>query len=186
MIWLLAHERSEKFGEIEFFVPVAPHPQGRGRASAKALRGADGQMKRNDKGDPIFIGHVHSPQENAPAADHIRFAFMWQLGIPDPTMIRPLEIKNSLPWDGTIRLRARFLVKKTGSDWEGRDPLKRPDMDNYLKMLQDALNGYAWIDDDQVCGAVVEKGINVRPGTIVVIEFWREVPKTTRTKGRGL
>ena len=33
----------------------------------------------------------------------------------------------------------------------------KPDIDNYAKSVLDALNGHAWLDDDQVIGLVAHK-----------------------------
>lgn len=37
--------------------------------------------------------------------------------------------------------------------------IKKPDADNILKAVLDALNKWAWFDDAQVCGATVEKWV---------------------------
>ena len=36
-------------------------------------------------------------------------------------------------------------------------PTSRPDVDNQIKTVLDALNGYAYIDDSQVCDLIVSK-----------------------------
>ncbi len=49
---------------------------------------------------------------------------------------------------------------------------KRPDMDNCLKMIGDALNGIAWADDSQICETHVRKfyhEIGLGPRTDVTI-----------------
>lgn len=42
-------------------------------------------------------------------------------------------------------------------------PHVRPDLDNYLKQLFDAMNGIVWLDDGQVCGTLVWKVYDERP-----------------------
>jgi Holliday junction resolvase RusA-like endonuclease len=48
-------------------------------------------------------------------------------------------------------------------------PAKKPDCDNQLKAILDALNGVAWKDDAQVVEAKISKFYAERPGA--VIEF---------------
>ncbi|OFZ54954.1 MAG: hypothetical protein A2428_03005 [Bdellovibrionales bacterium RIFOXYC1_FULL_54_43] len=52
--------------------------------------------------------------------------------------------------DGPLRLTARFFLrppKKRKFD----QPAVRPDLDNYIKALKDALNLIIWTDDSRVC-----------------------------------
>lgn len=57
----------------------------------------------------------------------------------------------------TLRIIARYLPPKSVSKkrkldmLEGRElPLKKPDMDNIVKVVADALNGVAYHDDTQI------------------------------------
>jgi len=63
------------------------------------------------------------------------------------------------PVDKPIRLKAVFTLgvptswtaKKTAAAYKGEiPPTVKPDADNLLKGLMDALNGIAWVDDKQV------------------------------------
>lgn len=55
-------------------------------------------------------------------------------------------------------------------------PVTRPDIDNYAKLVLDALNGFVWNDDSQVTELHAEKLYALaEPGTSVRVE---------RTKGR--
>jgi Holliday junction resolvase RusA-like endonuclease len=42
-------------------------------------------------------------------------------------------------------------------------PTKKPDIDNIVKVVADALNGIAYADDKQIVSLVVEKYYSVRP-----------------------
>ena len=53
-------------------------------------------------------------------------------------------------------------------------PVQRPDLDNYLKTLLDALNKYAYVDDSQITQFVVNKRF-APEGTPPRIEFILEV-----------
>ena len=48
--------------------------------------------------------------------------------------------------------------------------ITRPDIDNYCKLIFDALNGVFWKDDSQICHLVAVKKYSERPRTGIVIE----------------
>lgn len=48
-------------------------------------------------------------------------------------------------------------------------PTKRPDSDNVIKIILDALNGVAYHDDEQVCEVYFEKKYSENPEMIVRI-----------------
>lgn len=49
-------------------------------------------------------------------------------------------------------------------------PTTKPDGDNILKAICDALNGVAWKDDVQVCDFIIRKRYSMTPGVAVRIE----------------
>jgi len=51
-------------------------------------------------------------------------------------------------------------------------PTKKPDCDNVLKIIADALNGIAYKDDSQIVDARVQKFYSDNPRVEVVIEEW--------------
>ena len=51
-----------------------------------------------------------------------------------------------------------------------RMPTKKPDADNIAKMVCDALNGYAWVDDSQVTSLIVVKQYSETECVRVVIQ----------------
>lgn len=56
-------------------------------------------------------------------------------------------------------------------------PSTKPDCSNYLKGIEDALNGLIWRDDSQLVSVIVRKWYGVRPGTFIRIEpCGNEVP----------
>lgn len=42
-------------------------------------------------------------------------------------------------------------------------PTSRPDVDNYTKLVKDALNGYLWLDDSQVTDVIARKRYSDTP-----------------------
>ncbi|WP_205272537.1 RusA family crossover junction endodeoxyribonuclease [Lactococcus taiwanensis] len=56
-------------------------------------------------------------------------------------------------------------VKKNASvlDSESMPVIKKPDIDNLQKSVLDALNGYAWHDDNQISDIYARKRYSLRP-----------------------
>jgi Holliday junction resolvase RusA-like endonuclease len=64
------------------------------------------------------------------------------------------------PLRGPIRIDITIALSpvKTPKKWQGiRRPTTRPDIDNYLKTVLDALNGIVFVDDSQVVECNVRK-----------------------------
>lgn len=52
---------------------------------------------------------------------------------------------------------SRELAKSNPKYWAGRANLYTPDIDNVVKLVQDALNHVAWKDDKQITQITVKK-----------------------------
>jgi len=75
-------------------------------------------------------------------------------------LLQSLKTKPDKPIDGYIRLSLTVIRSplKSFRKWEkeiinsgGLLPnIKRPDLDNYFKLVKDAMNGVYWLDDSQV------------------------------------
>ena len=77
----------------------------------------------------------------------------------------------------TLRIVARFLPPNSASKafkkrmLEGEVfPLKKPDMDNIVKVVSDALNGVAYHDDTQVVLVVAKKAYSAMEGLDITVE----------------
>ena len=53
-------------------------------------------------------------------------------------------------------------------------PTRKPDCDNIIKIVCDALNGVAWRDDSQVVALTCQKKYGVEPAVHVVITDWSD------------
>ena len=70
----------------------------------------------------------------------------------------------------TVEVEAVYRQVKTN---KMEEPMLKPDVDNVAKVVLDALNGFAYIDDKQVVGLIVRKIWGEPEGLMVKVE---EVP----------
>lgn len=77
----------------------------------------------------------------------------------------------------TLRIVARFLPAKSVSKkrrlemLEGRElPLKKPDIDNIVKVVADALNCVAYHDDTQIAKVIAVKTYSAVEGLDITVE----------------
>lgn len=81
----------------------------------------------------------------------------------------------------TLRIVARFLPPKSKSKKIKQQmldgeilPLKKPDMDNIVKVVADALNGVAYHDDTQVALVIAKKAYSAVEGLDITVEEYKE------------
>jgi len=67
------------------------------------------------------------------------------------------------PLEGPLLLEVRFQLLKPKSVKRSH-PIVRPDLDNYLKAVKDAMNGILWKDDAQVVEMTAAKRYSDRAG----------------------
>jgi len=73
--------------------------------------------------------------------------------------------------DIPLKLSADFVVPKPKSaPRKRRYPVTRPDLDQYLKLLMDALNKYLWEDDSQVVAVCATKRYGELPSIGLEVE----------------
>lgn len=65
------------------------------------------------------------------------------------------------------------LSKKKKAEIDGGFCLKKPDIDNYVKLICDALNGIAWEDDNEVAEVYAVKRYSNNPRTEVSIYYYQ-------------
>lgn len=106
--------------------------------------------KVRGKGRPRFTrgGHVYTPKGTRDYERAIREAFENAPGRPPEPFSGPIDV--------TI-VTSRQLPKSTPKSVIREPDTHKPDADNVAKIVLDALNGVAWLDDAQVTSLTVVK-----------------------------
>jgi len=73
------------------------------------------------------------------------------------------ELYKGEPLVGPLKLSVIFFVKKPKKPKCLR-PITRPDLDNYIKSINDSLNNILWIDDSQICEIRAKKSYSKSGG----------------------
>lgn len=82
------------------------------------------------------------------------------------------------PFDGPLEVRMEFYrpvqasisKKEQARRLSGvHRPTVKPDLSNYIKALEDGLNGIIWIDDNRIVQIVAEKKYSDRPRIVIEV-----------------
>lgn len=87
------------------------------------------------------------------------------------------------PWEGPVEMLVvcHYLAPK--DYWEGKACTRKPDLDNLLKLVGDALSGVAYRDDALIVKATVLKAYTQgQERTEVCLQFHEPVLKPKKTK----
>lgn len=112
---------------------IQGHLRGKGRQRTTVRRSKDGRAFAQQYADPETVSAEATVQSYA----------MTAMGE------RP-------PFEGPIVLKVEITKNHTAS-WSKRKKAEtvhvtgKPDLDNIIKLIGDALNGIVWIDDSQIC-----------------------------------
>lgn len=101
---------------------------------------------------------AYTPKSTQEAEARIRAAWIKEYG--------------TQPLDGALRMTVMFSmpIPKSRRDIKPGDMhTSRPDLDNLLKLVQDALNGIAYKDDSQLWSVTAHKSYDKEPETWVYI-----------------
>lgn len=133
---------------IQFTVYGEPVAQGRPRASTQG-----GFVK------------MYDPEKSKDYKQYVRLA----AGQHAPE--KPLEGPLSMVMIAYRPIPKSFSKKKAAAAERGEIlPVSKPDVDNYLKGVKDALKGIIWGDDSQVVDAFARKRYSARPRIEVKIK----------------
>jgi crossover junction endodeoxyribonuclease RusA len=82
------------------------------------------------------------------------------------------------PWEGPVTLSLDVAHATAEKDcWEGRFCKRKPDLDNVAKLIADALNGVAYLDDAQIVHMECVKRYAATSGIEVRLIFSQPVDK---------
>lgn len=80
----------------------------------------------------------------------------------------PLRLRVSI----TAPIPKSWTKKAKASALEGTLlPTGKPDLDNCLKLICDALNGIAWVDDKQIVSVTASKRYGAEPQTVLEVDL---------------
>lgn len=114
------------------------------------------------------LAHAYTPKRTKEFEDAIRFEFMRSTDEAMPIYKREQALKAEVVIGCTI---PKSYTKKKQALCRDRvlAPNKKPDIDNILKAVFDALNGYAFEDDCQITQVQSEKVYATEPFVEVTI-----------------
>ncbi|ONK21210.1 hypothetical protein BLX87_23055 [Bacillus sp. VT-16-64] len=133
---------------IEFTIPGEPVAQGRPRASTRngKVRMYDPAKSKNYKTFVQLVARQHAPK-------------------------KPLEGAVSMTVKIYRPMLKGFSMKRRNEAEAGLyRPITKPDNSNYLKGIEDALNGVIYHDDSQIVTSKVEKYYSYNPRVEIRVE----------------
>ena len=139
---------------VTFMVPGEPAGKGRPRFAIR---------KSRDGGS--FVS-VRTPDKTVVYENLIKIEYQQQTGrhrFPDDAMLEmEIEAFFCIPKGASKKRKAAMLTGDIR-------PTKKPDADNVLKAVADALNDIAYRDDTQLVDCIVHKYYDTEPRVIVTI-----------------
>lgn len=122
------------------------------------------------KGRVRFVrktGRTYTPDATAEAMERIRAAYVKAANGKSAPKGVPVYVEIS-----TYRQLPKSRPKKV----ESEPDVFKPDADNIAKLVLDALNGVAWVDDTQIVRLLVDKDDRTRdpglPHEVTGVEIW--------------
>lgn len=137
--------------EIEFTIPGIPVAKGRPKFSTHG-----GFIK------------AYTPAKTRNAENFVRKCFMEQIKdfkIPNKGPI-VLSISFYMPIPKSLSKKAKKILAE-----QNTHHIKKPDLDNLIKLVNDALNGVAWEDDGCIAYTQAAKYYSAIPSTFVRIVY---------------
>ena len=111
-----------------------------------------GKAQAKQRPRVLKTGITYTPKETVQAESFIKM--LAKQAMTSKPSTEPLQLCIQIK----RRIPKSFSDKKRSSALTGEiKPTTRPDIDNQVKLIKDALNGVCWIDDSQVCKLSAEK-----------------------------
>lgn len=125
-----------------------------------------GELRGKQRPRATRKGRIYTPAETRNAEAFIRLLAaeaMGDLGPLEGPVSLTVNIKVGIPLSFSKKMRAGALSGQVL-------PAKKPDIDNCVKSLCDAMNGIVFVDDKQITLLVAEKTYGEVAKTTVVVE----------------
>jgi Holliday junction resolvase RusA-like endonuclease len=106
-----------------------------------------------------FTNHIHSftPDKCTAYAEKVRLAAVRAIEAIDAKQNGPVKFMFE-KLTGPLELRIDFYRQRPKSAGKKQTwPTTRPDLSNYTKLIEDALNGLIWCDDSQIVVSILRK-----------------------------
>ena len=110
------------------------------------------------KARPKFTrtGHAYTPKKTKTYEEEVKFAFLSQTCEKMP--VYPKDVPLIVEATFAKSVPKSYTKKKREACLSGDMlPTSKPDIDNYLKAVLDAINGLAFEDDSQIVTTIAEK-----------------------------
>jgi Holliday junction resolvase RusA-like endonuclease len=112
------------------------------------------------------FARAYTPEQTVNAEAWVKQCCVDQVGAP--CLLGPLEVRVSI----SVGIPASWSKKRRQAALDGREmPTGKPDVDNSVKLLADALNGVLWKDDAQIVSLSVRKSYAEAPLTVLTAEL---------------
>ena len=134
--------------EFEFTVDIIPKGKERPRATNKG-----------------GFSHIYTPRSTMEYERKIAECFLESGGTVFEHKYIKISVKAYFPIPKNTRKSERLLLETDLVPYD-----KKPDVDNVVKSVMDALNNVAYIDDKQVVSLKAEKFYSKYPRLVIVIQ----------------
>lgn len=132
---------------MKFTIPGPP----KGKARPRVVRTKNGQSR------------AYTPEQTVAYENLVRFAYVTAGGkLMDGALVMVADAYFPIPKSASKKKHADMMIGKIR-------PTVKPDADNLLKVVADALNGIAYRDDACVVDAFVRKWYSIEPRVEVEI-----------------
>ena len=136
------------------------------------------------KGRPRFVpktGRAITPKDTEIYENLVKMEYGSQtkgFRFPDGSMLdMRIQAFYSVPKSASKKKRAAMLNGMAR-------PIKKPDMDNVVKIIADSLNGIAYHDDTQIVDCQIRKFYSETPRVVVTIKETGPEPEKEEIHGR--